>query len=127
MQWLLSRLTALGFPARQPLPAIAGKSRTIADGVLWELVAFLPGSAVGWWPRPPIEEIGVAGRYHATAEQIRMPVQRPSALPLAEVPGVLLSALEGAGLGARHSAVIRQHAERLARASPDIAPMERER
>ena len=101
---------------------------TIADGVLWELVSFLPGSAVGWSPRPPIDEIGaLAARYHATAEQIRMSGQRPSALPLAEVPGVMLSALRSAGIDAHHSALIRQHAEQLARRLSDIAQPDRRR
>ncbi len=75
-----------------------------------------------------MEEIGARlARYHPTAEQIRMPGQRPFALPLADVPGVLLSALDTADIDAHHSAVIRQHAKRLARRLPDIAPMGRER
>jgi Ser/Thr protein kinase RdoA (MazF antagonist) len=132
VRWLhafLSRLTALGFPAPQPLPGFAGKSWTMADGVLWELVSFLPGTAVAWSPQPPMEEIGaLLARYHATARQIAMPGQRASALPLAEVPGVLLSArLGSAGIDARHLAVIGQHAERLARRLPDIGPTARER
>jgi len=130
VQWLhafLSRLTALGFPAPRPLPAFADESWTIAGGGLWELVSFLPGSAVGWSPRPPMEEVGaLLARYHAIAEQIRMPGQRASALPLAEVPGVLLSArLDSAGIAARDSAVIRHCAERLARRLSDIADRER--
>jgi hypothetical protein len=100
VRWLhafLSQLTALGFPAPQPLLAIADDSWTVASGVICELVSFVPGSAVGWSPRPPMEEIGaLLARYHATAEQIRMPVQRPTALPLAEVPGILPA---GAGAG----------------------------
>jgi len=127
--WLhafLRRLTALGFPAPQPLPAFGGNSWTVADGVFWELVSFLPGSAVRWSPRPPVEEIGaLLARYHATAEQIRMPGQRPSALPLAQVPGVLLSALDSAVAG-HHSTVIRQRAEQLSRRLSEIAPMDRE-
>lgn len=131
VRWLhtfLSRLTALGFPAPQPLPAFAGKSWTVADGLLWELVSFLPGSAVGWSPRPTMEEIGaLLGRYHGVAEQIRMPEQRPSALPLAEVPAVLLSALNTPGIAAHDSALVGQHAERLRRSLHDIAPVIRER
>jgi hypothetical protein len=74
------------------------------------------GPRRAWSPRPPTDEIGaLLARYHATAEQIRMPGQRPSALPPAEAPAVLLSALDSAGIDAHHSAVIRQHAQRLAR------------
>lgn len=74
-----------------------------------------------------MEEIGaLLARYHATAEQIRMPGQRPSTLPLAEVPDVLLSALDSAGVAGHHSTVIRQHAEQLSRHLSEIAPMDRE-
>jgi Ser/Thr protein kinase RdoA (MazF antagonist) len=131
VQWLhafLARLTALGFPAPQPLPALAGNSWTIADGVLWELVSFLPGSAVGWSPQPPMEEIGaLLARYHDATDQIRIPGQRPSALPLAEVPGLLLFPYDSARIAAHHSAAIRQHAKRLARRLSDIAPADRGR
>ncbi len=123
----LGRLTALGFPAPQPLPAFAGNSWTVADGLLWELVSFLPGSAVGWSPRPPMDKIGaLLARYHATAEQIRMPGQRPSALPLAQVPGLLMSALDTAGVAGHHSTVIRKHADQLSRHLSEIAPTDRE-
>jgi hypothetical protein len=75
-----------------------------------------------------MEEIGpLLARYHATSEQIRMPGQLPSALPLAQVPALLLSAPDSADIDAHHSAVIRQHAEQLARRLSDIAPMNRER
>jgi hypothetical protein len=40
-----------------------------------------------------MEEIGaLLARHHATAERIWMAGQRPSTLPLAEVPDVLLAA-----------------------------------
>jgi hypothetical protein len=54
-----------------------------------------------------------------------MPGQRPSALPLTEVPAVLLSSLGSARIDAHHSDVIRQHAERLARRLSAMAPMDR--
>jgi Ser/Thr protein kinase RdoA (MazF antagonist) len=131
VRWLhtfLSRLVALGFPAPQPLLAFAGNSWTIADGVLWELLSFLPGSAVGWSRQPPMEEIGaLLARYHAAAGQIRMAGQRPSALPLVRVPGVLLSSLDSPDISARQSALIRHHAERLARRLREVAPRDRER
>jgi Ser/Thr protein kinase RdoA (MazF antagonist) len=93
--WLhgfLTRLAGLGFPSPRPLRCLDGKSWTIADGLLWEVVSFLPGHTIGWSAVPPIEEVGaLLGRYHATARQIEVTSQRPDALPLADVPAVLLS------------------------------------
>ena len=61
-----------------------------------------------------MEEIGaLLGRYHATARQIEVTSQRPDALPLADVPAVLLSdKLDVVPLEER--AVIRQLAVQLA-------------
>ncbi len=93
--WLhafMTRLAGTGFPSRRPLPAFDGKSWATALGLFWEVVSFLPGWAVGWAREPPMEEIGaLLARYHAAATQIGAAGQRPSALPLAEVPGILLS------------------------------------
>lgn len=93
--WLhgfLTRLAGLGFASPRPLRCLDGKSWTMTDGLLWEIVSFLPGHAVGWSAVPPMEEIGaLLGRYHATARQIEVTSQRPDALPLADVPAVLLS------------------------------------
>ena len=115
--WLhgfLTRLAGLGFPSPRPLRCLDGKSWTMADGLLWEIVSFLPGHTIGWSAVPPMEEIGaLLGRYHATARQIEVTSQRPDALPLADVPAVLLShKLDVVPLEER--AVIRQLAAQLA-------------
>jgi Ser/Thr protein kinase RdoA (MazF antagonist) len=56
------------------------------------------------------------GRYHATARRVPVTGQRPGALPLADVPGVLLSGqFNMAHLEPDRAAVIRRHAEQLAR------------
>ena len=93
--WLhgfLTRLAGLGFPSPRPLRCLEGKSWTMADGLLWEIVSFLPGHTIGWSAVPPMEEVGaLLGRYHATARQIEVTSQRPDALPLADVPEVLMS------------------------------------
>ena len=50
----------------------------MTDGLLWEVVSFLPGHTIGWAAVPPMEEIGaLLGRYHATVRQIG--VTRPAA------------------------------------------------
>jgi Ser/Thr protein kinase RdoA (MazF antagonist) len=116
--WLhgfLARLSGLGFPSSRPLPCFDGRSWTVTDGMLWEVVSFLPGHAVCWATVPPMEEIGgLLGRYHAVARQIHVTCQRPGALTLADVPSVLLSpSLDVVPPG--RQAIIRQLAAQLAR------------
>jgi Ser/Thr protein kinase RdoA (MazF antagonist) len=93
--WLhgfLAQLGGLGFGSPRPLPCLDGKSWTMADGWLWEVLSFLPGHTIGWSALPPLEEIGaLLGRYHMNARQIGVTSQRPGALPLADVPAILLS------------------------------------
>ena len=115
--WLhgfLTRLAGLGFPSPRPLGCFDRKSWIMADGLLWEIVSFLPGHTIGWSVVPPMEEVGaLLGRYHATVRQIEVTSQRPDALPLADVPAVLLSRkLDVVPLEER--AVIRQLAAQLA-------------
>jgi Ser/Thr protein kinase RdoA (MazF antagonist) len=117
--WLhafLARLADLGFCSPRPLPCLADRSWTLANGLLWEIVSYLPGQAVGWAAEPPMEEIGaLLARYHSVARRIEVTGQRPGALPLASVPPVLLSRqLDAAHLGADRAAAIRREAERLA-------------
>jgi Ser/Thr protein kinase RdoA (MazF antagonist) len=118
--WLhafLTRLAGLGFPSPQPVPCFAGRSWTMAEGALWEVVSFLPGWVAGWAAEPAMEEIGaLLARYHATVRRIEVTSQRPTALPLAEVPAVLLSGQpEAVHLDPDVTAIIRREAERLAR------------
>jgi Ser/Thr protein kinase RdoA (MazF antagonist) len=112
----LARLAGLGFPAPEPLPCFDGASWATGPGALWEVVSFLPGQVVGWAVEPPLEEIGaLLARYHAAARQVAVAGQCPGALPLADVPAVLLSPrLEAAHVGRDLAAAIRRQAERLA-------------
>jgi len=117
--WLhafLARLAELGFCSPRPLPCWAGRSWTMTGGLLWEIVSYLPGRAVGWAAEPPMEEIGaLLGRYHAVARRIEVTGQRPGVLPLAGVPPVLLSRqLDAVHLDVDSAAAIRREAERLA-------------
>jgi Ser/Thr protein kinase RdoA (MazF antagonist) len=84
--------------------------------MLWEIVSFLPGHAVGCASEPSMEEIGaLLARYHATARHVEVAGQRPGALPLADVPGILLSGqLQVVCADPDRAAAIRQIAERLA-------------
>jgi Ser/Thr protein kinase RdoA (MazF antagonist) len=124
--WLhgfLARLASVGFPSPRPLPSFDGQSWTVAGGALWEIVSYLPGQIVGWAGEPAMAEIGgLLARYHAAARQIKVPGQRPGALPLAEVPQILLSPqLAAAGVAADRVSVIRQLAHQLARDLRDTA------
>jgi Ser/Thr protein kinase RdoA (MazF antagonist) len=117
--WLhafLARLADFGFCSPRPLPCFTGRSWTITDRMLWEIVSYLPGRSVGWAAEPPMEEIGaLLGRYHAAVRRMETADQRPGALPLADVPPILLSRrLEAVHLSAEHAAAIRRQAERLA-------------
>jgi Ser/Thr protein kinase RdoA (MazF antagonist) len=113
----LGRLAGLGFPAPEPLPCFDGASWAAGPGAVWEVVSFLPGQVVGWAAEPPLEEIGaLLARYHAAARQVGVAAQCPGALPLADVPAVLLSPqLEAAHVDPDRAAAIRHQAERLAR------------
>lgn len=130
--WLhlfLTRLAGLGFPSPRPLPSFDGESWTVTDGMLWEAVSFLPGQAVGWAAEPSMEEIGaLLGRYHVTVRRIEVTSQRPGALPLADVPGILLSPrLEAARFGPDTVTVIRDLAAQLARDLSATRPLAGER
>ncbi len=128
--WLhgfLARLAGAGFPSPRPLPCFDGRSWIIAEGSLWQIVSFLPGHPVGWAAVPPMEEIGaLLGRYHAAARQIPVPGQRPAALPLAQVPPVLLSHPLDA-VPADRAAPIRRLAAQLARDLDDTGHLARDR
>jgi Ser/Thr protein kinase RdoA (MazF antagonist) len=132
LAWLhafLSRLAGFGFPSPRPLPCFCGRSWTVTGRTLWEAVSFLPGHAVGWAGQPPMEDIGsLLARYHATARRIDAARQRPAALPLADVPGILLSRqLDTAHISPDQAALIRRQAELLARDLDGTGHQARER
>src|SRR6266702_1856024 len=88
MTWLhdfLKRLVRTGFPAPEPRPAFGGRSWTLEEGALWEVMSFLPGEIIGWAELPALEEVGaMLGRYHETVRGIEVAAQRPGAVPLAD-------------------------------------------
>ena len=125
----LARLAGLGFPAPRPLACFDGRSWAAGRDTVWELVSFMPGQAVGWAAEPPLEEIGaLLARYHAAARRVSVASQRPGALPLGDVPAVLLSPrLETAQVSPARAALIRREAERLARGLAGLSDLASER
>jgi Ser/Thr protein kinase RdoA (MazF antagonist) len=130
VSWLhafLDRLAELGFPSPRPLQAFDGKSWATSGGMLWELVSFLPGHVVGWADQPSMEAIGcLLARYHSAARQVAVHSQRPGALPVAEVPGILLSPqVEATGISHERADAIRRLAGELARDLDDTGHQDR--
>lgn len=93
----LSRLASTGFPAPVPIGAFDGASVVVAgDGAAWELLSFIDGVEVGWSAEPGMEEIGgLLAHFHNATQVIPAPYQRPTAVPLAMVPGILRGAPRG--------------------------------
>jgi Ser/Thr protein kinase RdoA (MazF antagonist) len=104
------------------LPVPAGLAAETADDASW-LHGFMTRLAEGGFP----SDIGaLLGRYHAAVRQIRVASQRPAALPLAQVPPVLLSHPLDA-IPAERAAVIRQLAAQLASDLAGTGHLARER
>jgi Ser/Thr protein kinase RdoA (MazF antagonist) len=79
----LDDLAPSHFPAPKPLAILNGASMAIADGAIWEVLSFLPGSALGFDPRVPIESAGaMLARFHEVSLAISPADQRPGALPM---------------------------------------------
>lgn len=119
VRWLhefLAVLASLGFPSPCPLPCFGGRSWALVGDLLWEVVSFLPGRVVGWRSQPSMEEIGaLLAQYHAVACRIEVAGQRPGAVPLTDVPGILLSTqLDASCPDPQQAAAIRRLAEQLA-------------
>ncbi len=87
----LSRLALTGFPAPVPIGAFDDASVVIArDGAVWELLSFINGVEVGWSADPGMEQIGaLLAHFHDATQDIPAPDQRPTAVSLAMVPGIL--------------------------------------
>lgn len=130
MTWLhgfMTRLAEAGFPSPRPLPCFDGMSWITEAGSLSEIVSLLPGQAVGWAAVPPMEEIGaLLGRYHVAVRQMQMTAQRPAALPLADVPRILLSQRLDV-IPPERAASIRQLAGQLVRDLDNTGHLARER
>jgi Ser/Thr protein kinase RdoA (MazF antagonist) len=99
VEWLhrfLDRLAPLQVATPRPLRELRGASIAVADGVLWELLTYVPGRPLGWDPHVPLESAGgMLASYHLASREVSPPEQRPGALPLEDCcpasAGVLVS------------------------------------
>jgi Ser/Thr protein kinase RdoA (MazF antagonist) len=86
VEWLhrfLERLAPVGVATPRPLPELAGASIAVVDGALWELLSYVPGRALAWDPRVPLETAGgMLASFHLASREVSTPEQRPGALPL---------------------------------------------
>jgi Ser/Thr protein kinase RdoA (MazF antagonist) len=86
MEWLhrfLDRLTSVEVATPRPIRELGGASIAVADGALWELLTYVPGQALLWDPRVPLESAGgMLANFHLASREVSTPDQRPGALPL---------------------------------------------
>ena len=79
---LLRDLAASGFVAPRPLDELDGRSIAIVDGVLWELLSFVPGRPMGWSDDEMREAGALLGRLHRAFGALPPREQRPGALTI---------------------------------------------
>jgi len=99
LEWLhrfLDRLAPAEVATPRPLRELGGASIAVADGALWELLSYVPGRALGYDPRVPLESAGgLLASFHLASRKVPTPEQRPCALPLEDCwpvsPGALAS------------------------------------
>ncbi len=82
LQEFLRDLAIAGFVAPAPVSDLRGESVALIDGVIWELLSFVPGRPMGWSD----DEMYQAGRtlasFHECAAATPPRPQRPGSLPL---------------------------------------------
>jgi Ser/Thr protein kinase RdoA (MazF antagonist) len=83
--WLhafLADLERVGFVAPAPVRDLDGDSIAVVDGVIWELLTFVPGGAVDW-SDPDMRAAGaLLARFHDASRRTPVRGQRPGALPI---------------------------------------------
>jgi hypothetical protein len=84
--WLhdfLADLAQVGFVAPAPIRELGGDSIAVADGVIWELLAFVPGAPMAW-SGSMRDAGGLLARFHDASLRTAQRQQRPGALPVSE-------------------------------------------
>jgi Ser/Thr protein kinase RdoA (MazF antagonist) len=87
IEWLhdfLGDLAGTGFTAPAPVADLSGKSTVLADGVIWELLTFVPGRPMGWRDDEMRRAGQLLARFHDASLRTRTRPQRPGALTIAD-------------------------------------------
>jgi Ser/Thr protein kinase RdoA (MazF antagonist) len=85
IEWLHSFLRDLaetGFTAPAPIADLGGKSTALRDGVIWELLTFVPGRPMGWRDDEMRHAGQLLARFHEASLRTRPRPQRPGALTI---------------------------------------------
>ncbi len=83
MHDFLADLARVGFVAPEPIRELDGDSIAVVDGVIWELLAFVPGTPMEW-SGPMRDAGGLLARFHDASLRTAARQQRPGALPIGE-------------------------------------------
>jgi Ser/Thr protein kinase RdoA (MazF antagonist) len=87
IDWLhefLRDLAAAGFVAPAPVAELRGESVVVVDGVVWELLSFVPGEPMGWSDAEIYEAGRTLARFHECSAAVPRRPQRPGSLRLDE-------------------------------------------
>lgn len=87
IEWLhefLRDLAVTGFVAPAPAADLGGGSIAVLDGVIWELLTFVPGAPIGWTDAEMIGAGRALARFHEASAAVPRRAQRPGSAPLRE-------------------------------------------
>lgn len=89
--WLHPALAAIAarFPVPEPLPVFGGSSFVVLESGAWEALSWLPGTEIGFAPRPPLRDIGafMAAFHDVAFEATAQTAPRPRGVPLLRLDG----------------------------------------
>lgn len=110
----------LGFPAPEPISAFPEGSLAEIDGALWGLVSYMSGRPLLWKAEPDLRHVGTfLASYHEAVGSIRMPSNRPSALPVARLDRQMIDGRFELALGGQDG--VERFEQELGRLSRDLA------
>lgn len=87
IEWLhdfLRDLAATGTVAPAPAADLGGGSIAVIDGVIWELLTFVPGAPIGWTDAEMIEAGRALARFHEASAAVPGRAQRPGSARMQE-------------------------------------------
>lgn len=85
IRWLhefLGDLAIGGFKAPEPVNDLGGQSIAVVEGMIWELLSFVPGRPMGWSDDEIREAGGLLARFHNASLAAPPRSQRPGSFPV---------------------------------------------